>query len=147
MRMQSCHVFPPVRLGACPKCTGGYRRWVTGDRRSEAVQQMLQAVLANWTRSRTAMATHSSLLPDDQRKILQWMRDHSQVTITKFAKVHTLRRCSIDMSPAGALLYSFACHLSSIAHSCTEALILCILVYNCTRESDTCLKLTAHVLK
>ena len=53
----------------------------------QAAQQMLNAVLNSWSSAKTAKAAHPSMLPEDQQKVVKWLLDHKQVTISKFAKV------------------------------------------------------------
>ena len=59
--------------------------------RQKAAQLMLGSILVSWTKAQTAKATHPSMLPVDQQRVLDWMLEHKEVTITKFAKV---RACS-----------------------------------------------------
>lgn len=53
----------------------------------QAAQQMLRNLLGSWTKVDTAKAAHPSMLQEDQKQILDWMLDHKDVTILKFAKV------------------------------------------------------------
>ena len=53
----------------------------------KAAQQMLSSILVSWTKGQTAKAAHPSMLPDDQQRVLDWILEHKDVTITKFAKV------------------------------------------------------------
>ena len=53
----------------------------------QAARQMLSNVLVSWTKVHTAKAAHPNMLPEDQQKILDWMLEHKDITILKFAKV------------------------------------------------------------
>lgn len=111
---------------------------VASDRRSFSVQEMLHAVLNTWSVSKTAKAVHSGMHPDDQQTILEWMLDHQDVTITKFAQVSTQLRChacdaatlstsyEISCSPWSCLAYgqflqhALDCHLQQFQTSLTS---------------------------
>ncbi len=62
---------------------------VASESRSFSVRDMLDAVLKTWSISKTAKAVHSGMHPDDQQIILEWMLDHQDVTIARFAQVST----------------------------------------------------------
>lgn len=66
---------------------------VASESRSFSVREMLDAVLNTWSVSKTAKAVHSGMHPDDQQIVLEWMLDHQDVTITRFAQVSTQFRC------------------------------------------------------
>ncbi len=66
---------------------------VASESRSFSVREMLDAVLKTWSVSKTAKAVHSGMHPDDQETILEWMLDHQDVTITRFARVSIPSRC------------------------------------------------------
>jgi len=70
---------------------------VASESRSFSVRKMsasmLDAVLNTWSMSKTAKAVHSGMHPDDQETILEWMLDHQDVTITRFAQVSSQSRC------------------------------------------------------
>ena len=53
----------------------------------EAAQQTLSKLLGSWTKVQTVKAAHPSMLPEDQQRVLDWMLQHKDVTILKFAKV------------------------------------------------------------
>ncbi|KAA6421340.1 MAG: hypothetical protein FRX49_08618 [Trebouxia sp. A1-2] len=71
---------------------------VASDRRSFSVQEMLHAVLNTWSVSKTAKAVHSGMHPDDQQTILEWMLDHQDVTITKFAQSKSQQRKLVQLT-------------------------------------------------
>ena len=62
---------------------------VASESRSFSVWEMLDAVLKTWSTSKTAKEVHSGMHPDDQQKKLEWMLDHQDVTIARFAQVST----------------------------------------------------------
>lgn len=66
---------------------------VASESRSFSVREILDAVLNTWSVSKTAKALHSGMHPDDQQIILEWMLDHPDVTITRFAQVSAQSRC------------------------------------------------------
>lgn len=53
----------------------------------EAAQQTLSKLLISWSKAQTVKAAHPSMLPEDQQRVLDWMLQHKDVTIFKFAKV------------------------------------------------------------
>lgn len=53
----------------------------------EAAQQTLSKLLVSWSKVQTVKAPHPSMLPEDQQRVLDWMQQHKDVTILKFAKV------------------------------------------------------------
>lgn len=87
--------------------------------RREAAQQMLQNILNSWSVNKTARAAHSSMLSDDQQKIVKWTVEHKQVTITKYAQVCT--------SPPALRLCLCLCHVAVPRYGIHAAFKHCIL--------------------
>ena len=97
---------------------------VASESRSFSVREMLDAVLKTWSISKTAKAVHSGMHPDDQEIILEWMLDHQDVTIARFAQVSTQSRCHAcgwaTLSTCGAGISSVSATRSAMLFATTS---------------------------